>query len=267
MRTSVTQLSQFYASPLGSLVAGIIRDKLVQAWGAADRLSVVGVGFADPFLSVFGGARCRLSLAPAALGVEAGAHSTCLTEDFFWPLKDASVERLLVIHGLEETPGPRRFLREAWRVLSDDGLMIVVAVNRRGPWALAENSPFAAGRPYSRHQLDELLSAMMFQPTARATALHFPPLANSWLMKFAPTWERMGAGIEGLNLPPVLPNLAGLNFIEARKSTALPAGGSRAELFRPGVLLPGRVADPVRRQSGEQSQRSAVTHHRPGNPS
>lgn len=249
MRTSVTSFANFYRRPFGRLVQRTISRKLVQAWDTADRLRVVGVGYPAPFLNGFSGAERRMALIPEGIGVEVDtAYPACLTHDHRWPFPDASIDRLLIIHGLEEVAGPRRFLREAWRVLTDDGLIIIACANRRGPWALAETTPFAAGRPYSRRQLDALLEATQFQPTAHATALHFPPIDNPVIRRVAMAWEDIGATIESWRLPPIFPNLAGVNFVEARKATALPVGGSKVEVFRPGILLPGGMPQPVRRQ-------------------
>ncbi len=242
MRTPMSDLEAFYDGEMGTLVAHIVAEKLRQAWGEAKGLRVAGFGHAAPFLSPFTAAERLVSLVPQGMGVRAGGDvPSCLVADHHWPLPDASIDRLVLIHGLEEVSGPRRLMREAWRVLADDGLLIVAAANRRGPWSLVETSPFAAGRPYSRRQLDRLLGDCLFQPTAHATALHFPPVASSALLRLAKTWERLGSSVEGLGWF-FLPNLAGLNLVEARKSTAVPIRGSKAEVFRPGILAPNPAA-------------------------
>lgn len=242
MRVAVSEMQEFYASAMGQVAASALRRKLVQAWGEADHLRVVGFGFAQPFMGVFTKAERLLTMSPAGAGIRAGGDiPACLVADHEWPLPDASIDRLLIIHGLEEAADARRLLREAWRVLADDGLMIIAAANRRGPWSMVETSPFAAGKPYSRRQLEHALKEAMFGPTAYATALHFPPLKNRALLRLAPLWEQMGATIDEWRLPPIFPNLAGINLIEARKMTALPISGSKAEVFRPGILVPGRL--------------------------
>lgn len=242
MRLAVSELEGFYASPLGAVAEASLRRKLIEAWGEADRLRVAGFGYTQPYLDAFTRAERLVAMSPAGAGVRAGGGvPSCLVSESAWPLPDASIDRLLIMHGLEETGDPRRLLREAWRVLTDDGLMIIAVANRRGPWSMVETSPFAAGKPYSRRQLDEVLKAAMFGATAHATALYFPPLNNRALLRLAPTWERMGATIEEWRLPPIFPNFAGVNLVEARKLTALPISGSKAEVFRPGILMPGNL--------------------------
>jgi chromosome segregation protein len=48
-------------------------------------------------------------------------------------------------------------LRESWRVLKDDGRLLIVAPNRSGMWAYWESTPFAHGPPYSFGQIGRLL--------------------------------------------------------------------------------------------------------------
>lgn len=254
MRLGVSELERFYEGRMGQVAAEALRRKLFQAWGEADRLRVAGYGHTEPYLGVFSRAERMVAMSPDGAGVRAGGPiPACLVSEWEWPLPDASIDRLLIIHGLEESCDARRVLREAWRVLADDGLMIIAVANRRGPWSMVETSPFAAGKPYSRRQLDLALKEAMFGPTAHATALHFPPIDNSALLRLAPTWERLGASIEDWRLPPIFPNLAGVNLVEARKMSAVPISGSKAEVFRPGILMPGNLgtARPAGRTSAE----------------
>lgn len=239
MRVAISELERFYDAPLGRLVLRCVQQKLTQAWGRADRLTVAGYGHVDAALEPLTGAERIVALIPEGMGAKAGGPvPATLVEDGAWPLPEASINRLVLFHALEEAGDPRRLLREAWRVLSDDGLMIIVVANRRGLWSMLETSPLAAGRPYSRHQLNLLLAENMFTPTAQATALHFPPFDHPLVRHLAPHWERMGAAIDAWRLPPLLPNVAGLNLVEARKLTALPIRGAKADVFRPGILIP-----------------------------
>jgi SAM-dependent methyltransferase len=170
-------------------------------------------------------------------------------------LRNASVDRLLIFHGLEEAPDPRRLLREAWRVLTDDGRVILVAANRHGFWTLLENSPFAAGRAWSQRRLFGLLAEGLFAPTAKAAALYFPPIRQ--VVPIAQHWERMAGRLEPLGIP--LPNIAGVVLVEARRALAAPASGSKLEVLGPllvgqrspqGGLAAGSVQDgPILSQS------------------
>ncbi len=220
MRTDILDYHEFYRTPLGAAAADFISARLIEAWGEARGCRVAGFGFANPFLAKFDHAERRLALAPGGQGVirwpGAGANAAALVGERSWPLPDASIDRLLIVHGLEEAPDPRRLMREAWRVLADDGRVIIVASHRRGLWSIIETTPFAAGRPYLKGQLDRLLREAMFGGAFWNAALYFPPVKSRFLLRSARAWERAGAR--------VWPGLSGVLMVEASKDLAVPAG-------------------------------------------
>jgi len=223
MRTDVLDLHAFYDRPLGQTVREFLTGHLVERWGAAKGLRLAGFGHAAPFLEKFDAAERVLALAPGAQGAMRwpfeGANRTTLVDEEFWPLPDASIDRLLIAHGLEETGDPRRLMREAWRVLANDGRLIIIVAHRRGLWSIVETTPFAHGRPYLRGQLFALLGESMFRPLEWAGALYFPPSNSRALLRTASAWERAGARL--------WPFLGGVLMIEAAKELLAPIG--RAE--------------------------------------
>ncbi len=230
MRTDILDYHEFYRTPLGTAAADFISTRVVEAWGDARGCRVAGFGFANPFLADFEDAERRLALAPGGQGVIRwpgnGANAAALVGERSWPLPDASIDRLLIVHGLEESPDPRRLMREAWRVLADDGRIIVVASHRRGLWSIVETTPFAAGRPYLKGQLDRLLREAMFGDAFWNAALYFPPVKSRFLLRSANAWERAGAR--------VWPGLSGVLMVEASKDLAVPAGLVRSRRERLG---------------------------------
>ena len=130
-------------------------------------------------------------------------------------------------------------MREAWRVLADDGRMIVIASHRRGLWSMVEATPFAAGRPYLRRQLNALLEGAMFRATAWSSALFFPPVNVKLLLRAARAWERAGAR--------VWPGLSGVLMVEATKDMMAPIGLVRQAEKR--ALRPA-IAAPAARRKG-----------------
>ncbi|NWG70445.1 MAG: methyltransferase domain-containing protein [Parvularculaceae bacterium] len=248
MRTDIVDLHAFYERPLGCAVRDFLTAHLVERWGAAKGLRVAGFGYAAPFLGKFDAAERVLALAPAGQGAMRwpleGANREALVEEERWPLADASIDRLLIVHGLEETGDPRRLMREAWRVLANDGRLIIIVAHRRGLWSIVETTPFAHGRPYLRRQLFNLLGESMFRPIEWAGALYFPPANSRALLRAASAWERAGARL--------WPFLGGVLMIEAAKEMLAPVGRAHAaavRALRPQYARPAgamRDANPLR---------------------
>ncbi|MEM6538330.1 MAG: methyltransferase domain-containing protein [Pseudomonadota bacterium] len=213
MRTSVSNLQTFYTGMLGQTAAEIVCAQVQAAWQEHKGARIVGFGYAAPFLEGFSDAERCLWLAPEEQGAtrwpSEGKNRVGIVKDNHWPLPDASVDRLLIIHGLEESGRPLKLMREAWRVLADDGKMIVVTGHRRGAWSVVDTTPFAAGRPYLKGQLVKLLNDCMFEPVTSASALYFPPIGARFVLRAANAWEAAGERL--------WPWLAGVVMIEARK--------------------------------------------------
>ncbi|HEX4180925.1 MAG TPA: methyltransferase domain-containing protein [Caulobacteraceae bacterium] len=236
MRRDVLELRDFYATPLGGAARQAVSRKLIEAWGDGHDLDVLGVGYATPFLETFR-ARGRRAVAamPAGQGVEVwpagGRVLSCLADEAALPFANALFDRVLVIHALEEADDPLALMREVWRVLAPAGRVIVAAANRRGFWAGAESTPFGHGRPFTRHQLEELVQEAELHPAAWSRALFTPPL--NWAAGWAEGFERTGARL--------WPALSGLILLEAVKQTfAVKPKGRRATVraFAPGALRP-----------------------------
>jgi SAM-dependent methyltransferase len=251
MVQEVHGLGHFYATATGAVAARLLRDRMHRFWPDLRGQSVLGLGYASPFLRLWRGqaARC-VALVPDHLPRwrwprSAPSLSAVGAEDRL-PFPDLMFDRVLIVHGLEHAENTRRLLREAWRVLRDDGRLLVVAPNRLGLWAHLERTPFGHGHPWSRFQLEALLRRQMFAVERRDHALFVPPFRSRALLRGAAAWERVGRA--------AWPGLAGVTLMEAQKdcfsALALPAAASRHTPRR--VMVPagarGRQADPVVRQ-------------------
>lgn len=196
MWNMVPSLHRFYATKQGMLLQRVITEKLETLWAPKKSFAMGGYGYALPYLESYQRSQNLLvALMPAPMGVcpwpEKKHNLTVLTPLNCLPLKDQSLDRLLVIHAFESLPNTRGFLREAWRVLKDDGEIIVVAPNRRGLWAQVTTTPLGHGHPYTGHQLYGLLEAHFFQPEKPVYALYQPPLEKPSLSLYQ-TWESWG---------------------------------------------------------------------------
>lgn len=214
MALDVTDLRSFYASPLGETARRLVGAILCRRWQSVTGLSVVGLGYATPYLELFQDHPLRLlAMMPAEQGVvnwpAAGPSASTLIDDSMLPLPDSCVDRILLAHALENAEHPRELLSEIWRVLTPGGRLVVVAPNRSGLWARLDTTPFGHGRPYSRGQLLDLMRESLFSPIYWSEALYTPPLHRATWLRLAPAIERVSGK---LSLPG-----AGVLVVEATK--------------------------------------------------
>src|ERR1700730_1528029 len=172
--------ADFYATPRGAVAARLLRERLSLLWPVLHGPSVLGIGFTALYLRLWReqAARC-IALTPAQMGAArwpVGAPNlSCTAEEDALPVPDLMFDRVLLVHGLEAAESARRMLRETWRVLKDDGRLLVIAPNRSGMWAHLESTPFGHGPPYSFGQIGRLLASSLYRVERRDTALYLPP--------------------------------------------------------------------------------------------
>lgn len=224
MHADTQSTAAFYAGAQGAMVARLLRARLTRLWPSARGLSLLGIGYAAPYLRPYlgQGAERVVALTQAQCGVarwplgEPGL--SCTAEEDALPFPDLCFDRVLLVHGLESAENASRLLRESWRVLKDDGRLLVVAPNRRGWWAYADATPFGQGQPYSKGQVTRLLEASLFRVARRDAALFVPPVRLRAFLRSAAAWERAGRVLA--------PQFAGVTLTEAEKDiyAAIPAG-------------------------------------------
>jgi SAM-dependent methyltransferase len=214
MWTDVLDLNEFYASTQGQMTVRLLRARLREVWPSVRGETVLGLGYAAPFLRPFmEEAQRTMAFMPAQQGVlrwpREGRNHTALVDELDLPLPDRSVDRVLLVHAIECTEQPRPFLREIWRVMADGGKLVTVAPTRAGLWSQLDRSPFYQGHPYSPGQVAALLRANMFAPMRQTRALFMPPTRSRLALRMAPTVERFGQRWLG--------RFAGVSVIEAGK--------------------------------------------------
>jgi SAM-dependent methyltransferase len=241
MALDVVDLRTFYASPLGEvarrLVGRLIRQRFTSCYGQ----SILGVGYATPYLEIFRSEAMRvLAFMPAEQGVvnwpSCGRSASALVDTVAMPLPDSCIDRVLLIHALEITEHPRELLAEVWRILTPGGRVIAVTPSRAGLWARLDTTPFGHGQPFSRSQLRDLMRETLFSPTHWDEALYVPPFGRQLLLRAAPAFEQLGAK---LSLPG-----AGVLVVEATKQLYRPVGLRRLEK-RHAPLKPAMLPQPV----------------------
>ncbi len=244
MYSDVVDLRDFYASRLGQVTRRLIRRRVRALWPDLTGQTVLGLGYATPYLRQFRDEAARvIALMPAAQGVlhwpPEGPNLAALADETELPLPDFSVDRVLLVHGLECVDHLGEMLREVWRVMNSSGRLLIVVPNRRGIWARTDRTPFGQGLPYSPPQLSRLLRGHMFTPVQSSGALFMPPLRSAMSLGAAPAWERLGSRW--------FPTFAGVIACEASKQIyAAPAQRKRR---RRAVVLP--FPRPAAQQRGD----------------
>ena len=198
MHLDVMDLRDFYyRTGLGRWVQRSVRGQMLSLWPDATGQNVVGYGFAAPLLRPYlAQARRVIGLMPAQQGVmpwPAGMPNlSVLCDEGKWPVRGGSVDRLILLHGLETSDNHAVVMEEAHRVLADAGRVLFIVPNRRGLWAQRDVTPFGQGRTYSLGQIEALLERFEFVPERHLAALYAPPAQRGFWLRSADMWERMG---------------------------------------------------------------------------
>ena len=260
MHLDVLDLRRFYyRSALGRAVQRVIRDRLLQIWPAEEDAlrsqTVAGFGFAAPLLRPYlKTARRTIALMPGPQGVmpwPSGAPNvSVLCEDTLWPVNTGTVDRLVLLHGLETSDHAPALLDECWRVLGPGGRALFIVPNRAGIWARRDRTPFGFGRPYSTSQLEDQLAKHRFVTETVASALYQPPSEQRFWLKTGGMLEKVGCAVPGIAAGGVL-------MVEAGKQVAAPTRPGLPEAVRrPLRVLEGIGSpqpEPARRTRGEQA--------------
>jgi SAM-dependent methyltransferase len=200
MWPDVVDLRDFYDTSLGLVARRMIRRRLRAMWPDVSGMSVLGLGYAVPYLRAFQDEAARtIAVMPAGMGVlswsgnaDGARNLATIAQEWELPLPDLSMDRVLIVHGLEYSEQLRDMLREAWRIIADGGRLIVVVPNRRSIWARFEHTPFGHGHPYTTNQINRILRASMFAPIRSTLCLYIPPTRRRFWLSTAQAWEQAG---------------------------------------------------------------------------
>ncbi|HEY1941506.1 MAG TPA: methyltransferase domain-containing protein [Roseiarcus sp.] len=257
MPLDVNDLLAFYSSPLGDVSRRLIGRVLRTRWENCAQLSVLSLGYGGPYLERFRDEAQRvLAFMPAEQGVvnwpASGRSASALVEPDMLPLPDCSIDRVLIVHGLETAEHPSAVLEEVWRILNPGGRLMVVTPSRRGVWARVDGTPFGQGQPYSKGQLRDLMRDALFSPLFWGEALYAPPFRRRFFINSAPAIERIGSAF---GLP-----FAGVHIVEATKQVYRPVGVRRVARRQTLALQPG-LAPAAHHQPARFSSLSACVDH------
>jgi SAM-dependent methyltransferase len=215
-----TDLEQFYASRKGQLARRLVGLQLRQLWPDVTGKTIVGLGFAAPYMDVFAEQAAQtIALVPSSMGAgrwpEEGPNRLAIFQEDEIPLADQSVDRILMVHALETCRSLDRLMREIWRVLADDGRIVLIVPNRHGLWCLSDTTPFGQGSPFTAGQLQRLLARHLLVRGEVRRAMFVPPWNLKLLQRMAIPLERAGQRL--------WPELSGILLAEAEKQLYLGA--------------------------------------------
>ena len=115
MHLDVVDLKQFYDSRLGRIATRVLRRRLRTLWPSVAGMRVVGLGYATPLLlPMLDEAERVIAFMPAGQGVHRWPNNersrVALTDEIELPLGDSCVDRMVLVHTLENT---EHFARDA----------------------------------------------------------------------------------------------------------------------------------------------------------
>ena len=119
----------------------------------------------------------------------------------YLPFASDSVDAVVLPHTLERTNDPHQLLREAERVLTGEGRLIVLGFHPWGPWGMGGQLGFRSpwsGAHIRAGRLQEWLSVLGFEILGIRHYLYRPPLPHDVLLvksRFLDNWRwRLTAG-------------------------------------------------------------------------
>ena len=219
MSTDTSHSEPFYQSACGAVSVRLLRRQLGQMWPDLAGQRILGLGYAAPYLRLWRErAHSTIAAMPEHVGLRPWPRNhpslACSVIDDQLPFADLCFDRILLVHALESADSTRRLLREMWRVLKDDGRILLVVPNRTGAWTHIEKTPFGQGRPFSARQLNKVLADACFHVERQESALFLPPTNLRFLLRSAEIWEQLGQQL--------LPQLGGVLLVEAVKDAYAP---------------------------------------------
>ncbi|MCE2564317.1 bifunctional 2-polyprenyl-6-hydroxyphenol methylase/3-demethylubiquinol 3-O-methyltransferase UbiG [Komagataeibacter sp. FNDCF1] len=228
MQANMHTAARFYESHRGRVAARLLGQRMTAFWPGMPHGHTLGLGYALPFLPLWDrdDAPCMSARLDTHVTRDAPPWQgrDCITDGRHLPFEDLKFDRILLIHALEVSEDKNALLRQVWKILRDDGRLLLVVPNRAGLWAHTDNSPFGQGTPFSRRQIGRWLADACFRAERYEDALYIPPVGP------CPATSPGMVEWTGRNL---FPRLGGVCMIEAVKD--IYAGVPT----RPAVVVPG----------------------------
>lgn len=240
MTPAAPHLDAWLAGPLGSMLLdqerAVVADSLECAFGL-HCVQVGDWGGPEAFLASARTRRTALVAARPARGAALIAEPAAL------PLQSDSVDVMLLPHTLEFAPDPHEVLREAARVLTGEGELVVAGFDPLGSWSLRNaftrgGSPPGISRTIPATRLADWLKLVGFEVGPAQRYLYAPPLTGLAESRARGFLERAGRR--------AWPRFSGAYLLHARKRVHSMTPVRLRNRLRTAVI--GGLAEPAARR-------------------
>jgi SAM-dependent methyltransferase len=208
-------LGEWYASRLGQSILDELENALGKRLGDVFGYQGLQIGNPAPDRALLRGAGLQRLLTLGAPGV-AGAGADIATDVTALPIASDSVKAVLFFHTLDFCAHPHHALREADRVLTDDGHLLIVGFNPFSTFGLRHlatgwraREPWN-GQFWSRRRVADWLSVLDYRVLGSDPLFARPPIDSERLLRRLQRVERWS---------PVVGAVGGLYLIQARKQS------------------------------------------------
>lgn len=187
MWIDITDLDRFYKSRLGIFTTRVIQQHILKMWALRPNDRILGLGYTIPYFKPFQSQTETLIAAmPSYQGASPWPQKTpckaVMVHEQELPFQDQCFDRVMLVHIMGYTVHVKQMLREVWRVLKDNGELLLVVPNRFGFWSHMDKTPFGKSMPYSTLQLKQILVESCFSPGESQYALYVPPVKSQKIL-------------------------------------------------------------------------------------
>ncbi len=176
---NVTELKEFYETPLGKFTCQKLRQKISKLWPEVSREKILGLGFALPYLPLLAYGNSCVAFMPSSIGamkVE-DASPTAMVDITALPARNEYFDRAVLIHCMENIEETEKMLEQLWHVMKPAAKILLIVPNDNSLW-LKLNTPYKKSLSYTKMTLLHYLLFSKFSPRRISRDLFFIPSNN-----------------------------------------------------------------------------------------
>lgn len=222
MWIDIKDWQNFFDSPLGKLSVALTQKTIKKYTPSQPMQNILGIGYAIPYLEMLPAyktnTRC-IAATPSYLGAthwpEDAPNKTVVVDETRLPFADNFFDFIIVAHCLEFSGHQHNFLRELWRVLNNQGQLMIISANKLSLWSSIGKTPLAHGGSFTVSQLVYLLQTNLYIPLGFEQTLFIPPF------RWCGRHKNIARFINNI-IGRLLPASGGILVANAYKQTVIP---------------------------------------------